>query len=285
MEQLEKIRRTNESSRRDAIKTTAALIASGLGGAVPSITQEKKMTDTKKAQVLPSLLTYDDVRAVSPALEQYTKGPLLDGLWKRPQLSPRDRSVVTVAALIARMQTIEMPFHFALALDNGVKPGELSEIITQLAFYSGWANAMSAVAVAKGIFHQRRIGIDQLPPAKDKLLPLNDEAEKQRATQVSANFGATAPGLVENTTDLLFRDLWLRPALAPRDRSLVTVSALIASGQVAQITYHLGRAMDNGLTQPQASEVLTHLAFYAGWPCAFSALPVVKDVFEKRQKQ
>jgi 4-carboxymuconolactone decarboxylase len=239
------------------------------------------MTDTKKTQVLPSVLTYDDVRAVSPALEQYTKGPLLDGLWKRPELSPRDRSVVTVAALIARMQTIEMSFHFALALDNGVKPGELSEIITHLAFYSGLANAMSAVAVAKDIFHQRGIGIDQLPPAKDKLLPLNEEAENLRATQVGANFGATAPGLVENTTDVLFRDLWLRPALAPRDRSLVTVSALIVSGQVAQITYHLGRAMDNGLTQPQASEVLTHIAFYAGWPCAFSALPVVKDVFQK----
>jgi 4-carboxymuconolactone decarboxylase len=178
-----------------------------------------------------------------------------------------------------------MPFHFAFALDNGVKPGELSEIITHLAFYCGWANAMSAAAVAKDIFHQRGIGIDQLPPANDKLLPLNEEAEKQRATQVSANFGATAPGLVENTTALLFRDLWLRPALAPRDRSLVTVSALIASAQVAQIPYHLGRAMDNGLTQAQASEVLTHIAFYAGWPNAFSALPVVKDVFEKRQKE
>ena len=91
---------------------------------------------------------------------------------------------------------------------------------------------------------------------------------EQRATQVSANFGATRQGSSQNTTNLLFRDLWLRPALAPRDRSLVTVSALIASGQVAQITYHLGRAMDNGLTQPQASEVLTHIAFYAGWPNA-----------------
>jgi 4-carboxymuconolactone decarboxylase len=217
-------------------------------------------------------------------LEYYTKGPLLDGLWKRPELSPRDRSIITVAALIARIQTIEMPFHFALALDNGVTASELSEIITHLAFYSGWANAMSAVAVAKNIFHQRKIGIDQLPPAKDKLLPLNEEAEKQRATQVSTNFGAVSPGLVQNTTDLLFRDLWLRSALAPRDRSLVTVSALIASGQVAQITYHLGRAMDNGLTQVQASEVVTHLAFYSGWPNAFSTLPVVKDVFEKRTK-
>lgn len=242
------------------------------------------MTETKKSNTLPSVLSCDDVRAVSPALEHYTKGPLLDGLWKRPEMSPRDRSIVTVAVLIARIQTIEMPFHLALALDNGVKPSELSEIITHLAFYSGWANAMSAVAVAKDIFHQRGIGIDQLPPAKDKLIPLNEEAEAQRATQVSKNFGQVSPGLVQNTTDLLFRDLWLRPALAPRDRSLVTVSALIASGQVAQITYHLNRAMDNGMTQSQASEVVTHIAFYAGWPNAFSALPVVKEVFEKRQR-
>jgi 4-carboxymuconolactone decarboxylase len=95
-------------------------------------------------------------------------------------------------------------------------------------------------------------------------------------------FGKVAPGLVQNTTEVLFRDLWLRPDLAPRDRSLVTVSALIASGQVAQITYHLNRLMDNGLTQQQAGEVVAHLAFYAGWPNAFSALPVLKDVFEKR---
>jgi len=61
------------------------------------------------------------------------------------------------------------------------------------------------------------------------------------------------------------------------------VSALIAAGQVAQITYHLNRAMDNGLKKEQASEVLTHLAFYAGWPNVFSALPVVKGVFEGRK--
>jgi 4-carboxymuconolactone decarboxylase len=70
-----------------------------------------------------------------------------------------------------------------------------------------------------------------------------------------------APGVVQYTSDVIIHDLWLRPALAPRDRSLVTVSALIASGQVAQIPYHLNRAMDNGLTKAQAAEVLTHPGF------------------------
>jgi 4-carboxymuconolactone decarboxylase len=96
-----------------------------LWGAGPPVAQENKMTDTNKPNTLSSVLTYDDVRAVSPALEHYTKRRLLDGLWKRPDLSPRDRSVITVSALIAHIQTIEMPFHFALALDNGVKPSEL----------------------------------------------------------------------------------------------------------------------------------------------------------------
>jgi|ERR1700691_5674272 4-carboxymuconolactone decarboxylase len=272
------------ADRREFMKAGAALLIATLGSLGPASTQEKRMSDAEKPNGLLCVLTSDDVRAVSPVLEHFTKGALLDGLWRRPELSPRDRSVVTAAALIARIQTIEMPFHFALALDNGVKPSELSEIIAHLAFYSGWANAMSAVSVAKDIFHQRGVGIDQLPPVKAKLMPLNEAAEAQRATQVNNNFGQVSPGLVQNTTDLLFRELWLRPALTPRDRSLVTVSALIASGQVAQITYRLNRAMDNGLTQPQVSEVVTHIAFYAGWPNAFSALPVVKEVFEKRQK-
>ena len=116
------------------------------------------------------------------------------------------------------------------------------------------------------------------------LLPLDEAAEAQRASRVGEQFGTVFPGVVQYTTDLLFRDLWLRPDLAPRDRSLVTVSALIASGQVAQITYHLNRAMDNGLTQAQAGEVVSHLAFYAGWPNVFSALPVAKEVFEKRAR-
>ena len=240
-----------------------------------------------KTPIVPAALTPDDITIVSPALEQYTRGALMGDLWKRPDLSPRDRGIVTLAALIARNQAIELPYHFNLALDNGVKAGEISEIIAHLAFYSGWPNAMSAVAVAKDVFTSRGIGPDQLPPASGELhpldlLPLDQAAESQRAARVEQDAGAVAPGVVQYTSDLLFRDLWLRPALAPRDRSLVTVSALIASNQVAQIPYHLNRAMDSGLTKAEASEVLSHLAFYAGWPNVFSAIPVVKGVFEKR---
>jgi 4-carboxymuconolactone decarboxylase len=237
-----------------------------------------------KSSIPHSALTPDDIQAVSPALANYTQRSIGEDLWKRPGLSPRDRSLVTVSALIARIQTIGMLHYFNIALDSGVKANELSEIVTHLAFYTGWSSALSAVPILKDVFAERGIGVDQLPEVSPQLLPIDEAGEAQRASAVEKNFGAVAPGVVQYTTDLLFRDLWLRPALAPRDRSLVTVSALIALGHVAQIPYHLNRAMDNGLTQAQASEVLTHLAFYAGWPNVFSALPVIKDIFEKRPK-
>ena len=114
--------------------------------------------------------------------------------------------------------------------------------------------------------------------------PSTRRQRRSERPEFGEQFGKITPSLVQYTTDVLFRDLWLRPGLAPRDRSLTTVSALIATGQVAQITYHLNRAMDNGLTKEEAGEVVGHLAFYAGWPNAFSAAPVIKEVIEKRSR-
>jgi 4-carboxymuconolactone decarboxylase len=225
-----------------------------------------------------------DVQMVAPALDKYTQDRLLGDVWKRPGLSRRDRSVVTLAALIGRNQVIALPDHLKLALDHGVKPVEISEIITHLAFYSGWANAMAATGVAKEVFAERNVGHDKLPAASPALLPLNETAETDRAKRVGDQFGAIFPGVVQYTTDVLFRDLWLRPDLAPRDRSLVTISALIANGQVAQLTGHIPIGMNNGLTQPEIAEAITHLAFYVGWPNVFSAMPVAKEVFEKRAR-
>lgn len=224
------------------------------------------------------------IRSVSPVLERYTESTLKGEVWKRPDLSPRDRSVVTVAALIARGQAGVMPEEFGRALDNGVSPAELSEIITHLAFYSGWPNAMSAVAVTSALFAGRGVGADRLPAIEAEKLPLDEAAEAQRESRVQGGFGATSQGVVDYTRDLLFLDLWLRPGLKPRDRSLVTVSALIAVGQVEQMTFHLNKAMDNGLSKAEASEMLTQLAFYAGWPRVFSALPVAREVFNSRPR-
>jgi len=91
-----------------------------------------------------------------------------------------------------------------------------------------------------------------------------------------------APKLVEITDDVLFADVWERPGLSPRDRSLVTVSVLAALYRPEQLGYHLGVALENGLSVEELSEALTHLAFYAGWPSAMTAVNQLKRVAEER---
>ena len=129
-----------------------------------------------------------------------------------------------------------MPYYFNLALDNGVKPREISEIITHLAFYSGWANAMSAVAVAKDVFANRKLGADQLPPASPSLLPLDQgRGSETRCECGTAVWPRSLPELC--STPLMFCSVTFGcvPILL-REIGVSSLSALsIASGQVAQI--------------------------------------------------
>jgi 4-carboxymuconolactone decarboxylase len=92
----------------------------------------------------------------------------------------------------------------------------------------------------------------------------------------------TAPKLADLTDSVLYGDVWERPQLSKRDRSLVTVSALIAMNRPDQLRSHLARARDNGVTQDELIEAITHLAFYAGWPSAVTAVAVARDVFQKK---
>jgi 4-carboxymuconolactone decarboxylase len=92
-------------------------------------------------------------------------------------------------------------------------------------------------------------------------------------------FGDFAPALVDLTDRVLFGEVWPRGELSPKERSLVTVAALVAGGNTGQLTYHLGLARDNGATEAELVEAITHLAFYTGWPKAMSAMGVAKQVF------
>jgi 4-carboxymuconolactone decarboxylase len=93
--------------------------------------------------------------------------------------------------------------------------------------------------------------------------------------------GEFSPKLVELTDEVLFGDVWERPELSKRDRSLATVSALVALNRPEQLRFHLANAVTNGVTKVELIEVITHLAFYAGWPNAMSAIMVAKEVFSK----
>jgi 4-carboxymuconolactone decarboxylase len=101
-------------------------------------------------------------------------------------------------------------------------------------------------------------------------------------TQLSAarkSLGDFAPKLVELTEQVLFGDVWERPQLSKRDRSLVTCAALVATGKTEQLEFHLPKAIENGVTQEELVEMITHLAFYVGWPSAMSAMNRAKALF------
>jgi 4-carboxymuconolactone decarboxylase len=160
------------------------LAAASLFAPTTSFAQPQQPGTTKMQADLSPISNVENVRSVSPALYRYTQSVLLGEVWKRPGLSRRDRGLITVAALVARNQTAEMAFYMNLALDSGVKAQEVSELITHLAFYSGWGNAMAAVPIAKQVFEQRGVKADQLPPAIVELLPLDKKAEAVRAADV-----------------------------------------------------------------------------------------------------
>jgi 4-carboxymuconolactone decarboxylase len=105
-----------------------------------------------------------------------------------------------------------------------------------------------------------------------------DKPQQSRAQQL---MGDIAPKMAELTDEVLFGDIWERPQLSKRDRSLVTVSALIALNRPDQLRSHLARARENGVTEEELIETITHLAFYSGWPNAVSAVSVAREVFRK----
>ena len=100
-----------------------------------------------------------------------------------------------------------------------------------------------------------------------------------------ASLGKIAPKLVDLTEDVLFGDVWERPQLSKRDRSLVTCAALVATGKTEQMDFHFPNAVENGVTEAELVEMITHLAFYVGWPSAMSAVNRAKALLAKKGEE
>ena len=212
-------------------------------------------------------------QVLAPGLATLTDDVLYGDVWRRPELSPRDRSLVTIAVLIATGKTAQLAGHLGRALDNGVQPGEASGLLAHLAVYSGWPNAVSALDVYEGVYTSRKVDTAALRAVGPRLAaPASDAA---RARAVTDELGAVAPKFVELTNTVVFDDLWRRSDLTPRDRSLVTIAALAAMGDDDQLDFYVRRGLESGLTRAQIAEGVTHLAFYAGWGRATRAMTAV----------
>jgi 4-carboxymuconolactone decarboxylase len=108
-------------------------------------------------------------------------------------------------------------------------------------------------------------------------------ADKQPSAAQRA-LGDFAPKMVELTDQVLFGDIWERPELSKRDRSLITCAALVATGKTEQMNFHFPKALENGVTKAEVIELITHLAFYTGWPSAMSALNRARELFNEENE-
>ena len=218
---------------------------------------------------------------IAPGLAALTDDVLFGDVWRRPELSPRDRSLVTISVLIATGKPAQLAGHLGRALDNGVQPREASGLLAHLAVYCGWPSTVSALGVYEEVYTARKVDTTALRAASTRLPVSASDASKGRAA--TEEFGAIAPKFVQLTNDVVFDDLWRRPDLAPRDRSLVTIAALAAMGDNDQLDVYLRRGIDSGLTRAQIAEALTHLGFYAGWAKATKAMTAVTRTLGKQQ--
>ena len=216
---------------------------------------------------------------IAPGLAMLTDDVLYGDVWARPELSPRDRSLVTISVLIATGKTAQLTGHLGRAFANGVKPSEASALLAHLAIYCGWPSAVSALEVYEQVYSARKIDTSSLSAASPRLPVAASEAA--RATATRDELGTVAPKFVQLTNDVVFDDLWRRPDLNVRDRSLVTIAALAAIGDDDQLDVYLRRGIDSGLTRTQITEALTHLGFYAGWSKATKALTALTRTLGK----
>jgi len=216
---------------------------------------------------------------IAPGLAALTDDVLFGDVWRRSELSPRDRSLVTISVLIATGKPAQLAGHLGRALTNGVQPREASGLLAHLAIYCGWPSAVSALEIYEQVYSARKIDTAALKTVTARLpVPPSEEA---RAKAVTEELGAVAPKFTELTNDVVFGDLWRRSDLSSRDRSLVTIAALAAMGEDDQLDLYLKRAIESGLTRAEVTEALTHLAFYAGWPKATKAIAMLTKTLGK----
>lgn len=216
---------------------------------------------------------------LAPGLASLTDEVLYGDVWTRPELSPRDRSLVTISVLIATGKTAQLAGHLDRALTNGVKPSEASGVLAHLAIYCGWPNAVSALEIYERVYSARKVDTSGLRTASPRLPAA--ASDPARAGTIGAELGTVAPKFVQLTNDVVFDDLWRRPDLSVRDRSLVTIAALAAIGDDDQLEGYLHRGFESGLTRAQIAEAFTHLGFYAGWPKATKAFAAVTKTLGK----
>lgn len=215
-------------------------------------------------------------------------------MWSRPNLSRRDRSLMIIAVLAAQSRDEELVLHTGIGLRHGLSRAEIEEINLHVAAYAGFPAAMAASRRMDQAFCEAE-GVEKIT-GRTGAEHLGDDERLQRAAEVRSTLtGGTANsdpeqdlanmhGLLGDVGDLAmlwaFGEIWARPQLSRRDRSLAVIAILTTLGQEAELAFHIPAGLNHGLSRDEIEEVMTHLCLYAGFPRAVDGMRAARRAFE-----
>ncbi|MFN0028268.1 MAG: carboxymuconolactone decarboxylase family protein [Acidimicrobiales bacterium] len=231
------------------------------------------------------------------ALGTVAMNAVMGDLWCRPQLSRRDRSLVVVSVLMAQARQDELQVHVANALTHGMSREEVDELLLHVAAYAGFPAAMHSVRIVDAAYNK----LDGLEPtARRERTPaehLDDTERDARAADVRRTLTngraaadpatdlANMVGLLGDVGALAYRfafgEVWSRPQLSRRDRSLCVIAILAALGQTHELSVHVPGGLNHGLTRTEIEEVMVQMCLYAGFPRAVDGMLATRAAFAK----
>jgi 4-carboxymuconolactone decarboxylase len=214
-------------------------------------------------------------------------------MWDRPQLNRRDRSLMVIAVLAAQARDDELSLHTRIGLQHGLSRTEIEEINLHVAAYAGFPAAMAAqrrmdqaFREAEGVEHiddregADHIGDDErLRRAADVRRTLSNDTAEPDPEAGLASLRDFLGDVGEWAMKWAFGEIWSRPQLSRRDRSLVVIAILTALGQEAELAFHIPGGLNHGLERAEIEEIMTHLCLYAGFPRAVDGMRAAKHAF------
>ena len=229
------------------------------------------------------------------ALGSFAVDYVMGDLWSRPQLAPRDRSLIVISVLSSMGSTEELAAHVEIGLNHGLTREEIDEVVLQVAGYAGYPTAMAASRVVERTFC-RLDGVDR-QPARPAAEPKGDDQRHADASDVlrtltggraASDPEAALAGIVDQLGDVgllafewAFGEVWSRPQLSRRDRSLVVVAILAYLSKDQELAFHIPGALNHGLSREEVTEVMVQMCVYGGFPRAVEGMRAAKAAFAK----
>ncbi len=244
--------------------------------------------DPNQVQVLT-----DHHKDLSPEMAQFVIDFAYGDIYSRPGLDPRSRQIATIAALTAMGNAgPQLKFHMACALNIGMKPREIIEVLYVTTVFSGFPSGLNGVTAAREVFQEKGVTVQLDKPAtspqedrRTRGLATLNKTSKDAGEKVVNSLADIAPDMAGFIIDFSYGDVFSRDIISPKEKEITMIAVCVAKGTMQpQMKVHLHAAFNVGCTREEITELMYHMAVYSGFPAALNGLTAVREVLEERKE-